>query len=397
MIACIRLPYFLATLHRSPEPSAAAHPLLIVYARSGRRRIVGFSEAAEHAGVHLDMPLHRALALCPEGAITWLAPVRVRQTLARLQVLLSTYSQWNEVERGTRQTALLYVDLGKLRRSEGLAMAEQLRADFAAQGFSASLGLAANKFTAFTAAQVTDVGSIRLIQRGEEAQFLAQQSIHHLPLDAELRRRLALFGLERIGQLAALPRHLLLAQFGQTGERLHRLACAEDLRRVARYTPPSAAAAARNFDPPIDNRLVLEAVLRRLSEEAAQRLAEQEQSCRLVALTLQLSNQREIEVERRLREPLCDAAALQRLALQLLQTLKPEAAISHLELRLDRLTPTLPRQLTLFDAPSAANPIPTLIDLSERYGSDCFYSVALNAAPAYLPELRRIFEKVEIA
>lgn len=48
-------------------------------------------------------------------------------------------------------------------------------------------------------------------------------------------RRLKLYSLRTLGQLAALPRAALIEQLGKPGGITHRLASGEDNRRIAKY------------------------------------------------------------------------------------------------------------------------------------------------------------------
>jgi hypothetical protein len=310
---------------------------------------------------------------------------------------LTDYSQWVEAERTGIQTAVLYIDLGKLRPSEGRAIAAQMIAQLGTLGFAVSIGLASGKFTAMVAANTAQVGEIRLVAQGDEACFLSAQPVTLLPLDRELDRRLALLGLYRIGQLAALPRNALIAQFGKPGGRLHRLASGEDQRRVARYTAPVTECETRQFDPPLDDRLILQSVLSALSAGLAGKLAEQGLSCREVTLTLRLENRLELDIQSRPREPISSGVVLVRTIWSLLNKLTLNAGIIEAEIQLGRLTPTLPRQLSLFDVLEGHDPREVLLDLSERYGEDLFYTVATNPLQPRLPEWRFILEKVEAA
>lgn len=397
MIACICIPYFAASQHRCNEPSHQPGPLLIARYKGGRGRVAGLSLEAEAAGIQVGMTMSRARALCPTAQVALFKPSRLRQVLGTLQSALTAYSQWVEAERSGIQTAVLYVDLGKIRPSEGRTIASQMITQLKTLGFAASVGLATGKFSALIAASTTQAGQAMLVSQGDEARFLAAYPVTLLPLDKEIARRLDLLGLYRIGQLEALPRTALIAQFGKAGGRLHRLASGEDQRRVSRYTAPLTEGALRQFEPPLEDRLILRSMLGALSTGLAARLADQALSCREVTLTLRLENRLELEAQSRPREPISSCAVLVRVIHGLLNTLTPNAGIIEVEVQLGRLTPTLPRQLSLFDELEAHDPREVLLDLSERYGEDLFYTVTVNPLQPRLPEWRFILEKVEAA
>jgi DNA polymerase IV len=397
VIACLRLPYFAVTVHSSVETSDASTPILVARYNKGRGRIVGFSPEAEQTGVQVGMTMSRAQALCPQARITLLALSRLRRIFEDLQTALLRYSQWSDIERSCLQTGVLYVDLGKLTPRDGRALARQIMDEFQHLGFPAAVGLASGKFTARVAAEQTTVGEICLIGRGDETAFLAAHSVTLLPLDKETTRRLTLLGLCQMGQLAQLPRSALLAQFGKLGERLHRLSSGEDLRRVARFTPPAMESVVKDFDPPLDNHLTLDAILMVCTETLMARLTDQHVSCREITLTVKLDNHLELDAQARPREPMSNLAVLRRILHSLAQKLTFTAGIVTLEVRLGRLAPRQPRQLSLFEALEAPDLRDVVLDLADRYGESVFYSVSVNPSLSSLPEWRFLFEKIEAA
>ena len=70
---------------------------------------------------------------------------------------------------------------------------------------NASIGLAANRFTAGAAAAAANTSTLRLVRPGEEAAFLAPLSVETVALEPETARRLDLFGLRQLGQIAVMP------------------------------------------------------------------------------------------------------------------------------------------------------------------------------------------------
>jgi DNA polymerase-4/protein ImuB len=104
--------------------------------------------------------------------------------------------------------------------------------------FTARVGIATGKFTAWVAAnQATPLRPL-LVSDEERPLFLRDAPSALLPGDAELARKLELLGLRTLGRVARLPRSAMLAQFGWAGERLHRLACGEDKEPLVPYRPP---------------------------------------------------------------------------------------------------------------------------------------------------------------
>ena len=82
---------------------------------------------------------------------------------------------------------------------------------------AAQVGVAPTRFGAELAAQAAQPGGCLVVEAAKELGFLAAQPVGSAPLTAETLRRLQLLDLRRLGQIAALPRSALLAQFGGEG------------------------------------------------------------------------------------------------------------------------------------------------------------------------------------
>ncbi|MBL8120351.1 MAG: hypothetical protein JNJ78_22665 [Anaerolineae bacterium] len=393
MIACIRIPYFAVTLAQSSEEP---QPLILARYNGSRGKVAAACEAAVQAGVQVGMSIGRARALFPEGSIQMVAPSQTRRAVERLLDTLSDYSQWLEAKRPSLQTAVLYADIGKLLPAEGQQIAIQMIERLQEQGFSASVGLASGKFTAHLAAVHTAPGNFTLVRKGDEAAYLAPLPVAYLPLDAETARRLDLLGLRRIGQIVTLPRPALIEQFGKPGGQLHRLASGEDTRRVAKYVPPVTKTASRQFEPPLEDRLMLETVLASMSSSLAQELLADGVACEQVLLTLKFDNHSEQEAERLLREPLSGAGILYRTVQPLIDRLKITTGITEVALKVSKIAPIQPRQLALFGDASTEPLENLLVQLSERYEA-VFFRVEASHTAAALPELHYHLEVIEAA
>lgn len=398
MIACIRIPYFAATLEMRQNLRVGAKPLIVARYSGGSGSVRAVCHRAENLGVEVGLSMNRAWALCPEAEVVMLAPSRIRQALDNLLEMLSDYSQWLDVERQAVQTAVLYVDLGKLKPRDGQAIAAQmLRRLCDEHGLAAAVGLAAGKFPAYAAAAAAPVGHAQLVSRGEEAAFLAAKPVTLLPLGKETARRFALFGLHYLGQVAALPRSALITQFGKQGGILHRLASGEDQRHVGRYRPRIVERATFTFDRAVDDRLIVDRVLVRLLGDLAGKLLDRSLTCHEMTLILRLDTLAVLEESIRLREPVSSALPLYRACQILVGRMAIRREIAGVELLLGGLAPVLARQLSLFDVIEQRDVRAAILDLIPRYGEERFYTAGLNPHAAGLPERRFHLERVEVA
>ncbi len=218
-----------------------------------------------------------------------------------------------------------------------------------------------------------------------------------LPLDAETARRLELFGIRTLGQLAALPAGAVAAQFGAQGRLLHQLAQGRDERPFLPYRPSEAESAARRFEEPLADRAALEAVAREMAAELAACLRTEGLAGRELRLALELGDGTTCQEGLVLRRPTGDAIRLARVAAELLEQTRFICGVSALQVTMTGLVPAVGEQLDLFVHQSGQESRlrAGLGDLVARHGATCFYKVDLLDQSAPLPERRFCLQKVE--
>jgi DNA polymerase IV len=398
MIACVRIPYFAISIEARGNPRFSTLSVIMVrYTPKGRGKVIAYSASAEAVGVDVGMLSVRAAALCPEAAILPMTPTRYRRALQGIMSRLTVFSQWIDADKDYFQTAYLYLDLGKLRPSDGRTLAAQIVQRLCEQeGIAASVGLAADKFTAQVAACLATIGQAQLVARGEEPSFLSPLPVTFLRADTEAARRLALFGLRTIGQAAAIPRGSMVAQFGEQGSQLHRWAAGEDNRRVTKFLEPQTERAEMTFDDPVEDRLIVQNALYNLANELAERLAKSSFTCREIALTAYMERGRQIEDHRQLKQPIHTFAALYRALQAALERMTFHCRVERIEVELGKLKPVLPKQLSLFDSATKPPVIDIMREIAARY-DERLYTAGLDTRHAYASELAFYLESLEPA
>jgi DNA polymerase-4/protein ImuB len=188
-----------------------------------RGAVLDCSSEAEAKGVRVGMPLREALGLCPQVSFLPADLPRYGDSFDRILHSLETVSPL--VEPAALGCAFIGLDgLNGHYRDEmvlGDALAQAVRH---ASGLMPSVGLADGKFTARVAATVSAPGEVCLVPPGQERRFLAPIDVSVLPCSRDTLRRVELFGLRTMGDLAALPLGALQAQFGVEGKRIWELA-----------------------------------------------------------------------------------------------------------------------------------------------------------------------------
>jgi len=292
---------------------------------------------------------------------------------------------------------VLYLDLNDLSWTAAVATVQRIgqavreaRNPDSGPPLTPAIGLARGKFTARVAAAVVEPNEALLIAPGHEAAFLAPFPVDLLPMDEETARRLRLLGIRTLGQLAVLPAGAVLTQLGKEGRLLHRLAQGRDDRPVLPYRPRAVERVARQFDAPVADGTILEAVLQTMAEELAAHLEAGGHMGRTLTLILHLEDGTTCEERRILRRPTAGAKHIAQTLCHLLTWIRVPCGVVELEVTLADLVPATGQQLDLFvhQVGQEHRLREVLKDLVARYGADCFYRITLTDREARLPEHR---------
>lgn len=379
MIACVSIPYFAAAVERRALAPLATTPLAIGGQSWEAKPIFAFSQEVAHQGVKAGMTLRLAHVLSPEARFIPATRPRYAQASGEVFDVLLDFSPDIEPQElwhpfndtsiqfsvdGRYLPARYFVDFADLPLGESLPLAQEMgRFVREETRLAPAIGLAQQRFAAQVAATLSRTGHMRLVEPGDDAQFLAGRPISFLPLEGETLRRLRLLGVRTLGDLARLPRAALITQFGPPIEPLHRLASGQPGVR-----PPGPVRAARQheqitqtFEPPVADRLVLEAVVRRMAARLAEQLQAGDNEARQIYLAWELEDGRRDQSTLALRRSTADPQHLTDAWLDLLAALvvglgagsgddHPAApGLTRLTIGARDMVPTTARQLSLFD------------------------------------------------
>ncbi|MBM3818467.1 MAG: hypothetical protein FJW14_05540, partial [Acidimicrobiia bacterium] len=269
------------------------------------------------------------------------------------------------------------LDLGGLERLFGTARAigDELRRTAADHGIRARVAIAGTR----TAARlvVRHWAGVTVIEPGTEAQALAVMPIELLTAVAnpeqgnvepgtrnpELLITLRRWGLQTLGDLAALTPAAVAARLGQQGVEWQRLARGEDPRPLLPSAPDERFEQALDLEWPIDGLEPLSFVLGRLMEPLSAHLERRGRGAAVLHVRLHLVKRdgatREVhERSLQLPAPMRDARTLRTLALLDLESHPPPAAIDRVVVAVDP-TPGRVLQFSLL-----ARPLPSPEQLS---------------------------------
>lgn len=228
-IACILMPHFIWQAELRRRPDLEDRSTIIIDSghasnnRGSGRTVLDWSPGV--SGVLAGMPLAEALSRNKGAAI--LEPDVPYCELTFGRVLTALEERCPDVEDDGLGKA--FVGIWGL---EGLygddARVVQILAN-AVRHFDLRIGVGENKWLAHMAAVESKPGSGRKVS-GEPGRFMSRFEVDLLPVDYRMIQRLHAFGLHRMGDIAALPKGAMQAQFGPEGARAWELANGIDQR-----------------------------------------------------------------------------------------------------------------------------------------------------------------------
>lgn len=331
--------------------------------------VLDYSAAARALGVRREQPLGSAHNLVPEARFLAADPETYRATFeAALEALARfTPSLEGETDPSHRAFGQALLGIEGLARLWGDEPTLTARVTSSVASILPGVPRAGIGNTRFGAQVAAVVGGKRLevaagavpapeaIPAGDahaEAAYLAPLSIRLLPAEPEMRDRLRLFGLTRIGEFAALPRSAVLARFGQPGGDLHDLARGLDGRPLRPRRPIERLRAEAELEPPVDGLEPLRFVLHHLCGTLCEQLSARGAGASHASLVLSLegapAGAAPLRYEQALPEPAAAPDLLERLLMARLEAEPPSAPVERLTLELHGTAPAAGQQLGLF-------------------------------------------------
>ncbi len=226
-VACIVIPHFRIDVERRRDPRLEGQPVVIGEAPDGRSSVLECSPEAEAEGVRPGMPLRQAWSLARDAAYLPPDPVLYADVFDAVLAALEAVSP--VVEPGEAGCAWLDVSgLARHYRNDAVLAEAVTRRVGQAAALTPSTGVGEGKFVAWAAAVTSAPGEVCAVPGGREREFLGPLPLELLPCGPDLERRLRLFGLQTLSDLAALPEGPVAAQFGPEGGRVWRLAGGRD-------------------------------------------------------------------------------------------------------------------------------------------------------------------------
>ncbi len=288
-IAHIDCDAFYAAIEKRDNPDLIDKPVIV---GGGKRGVVSTCcYMARIYGVKSAMPMFLALKACPQAIV--IRPNMAKYAGVARQVRAMMRDLTPQVEPLSLDEA--YLDLSGTERLHGTSPAKTM-AGLAKRihekiGITASIGLSYNKFLAKLASELDKPRGFAVIGRAEAKSFLRDKPVGFIRgAGAALQAKLTKDGITRIAQLQDADVRTLARAYGNTGLWLHRLANAEDSRKVDPDGELKSISSETTFFNDIAAYDELEDILWEQAERVSARAKASELGGRTVVLKLKTAN-----------------------------------------------------------------------------------------------------------
>jgi DNA polymerase IV len=382
----VDLDAFYASVEVLENPALAGKPVLV--GGTGPRGVVAAaSYEARRFGCHSAMPMGRARRLCPQAIVL---PPRFDLYGAKSRAVHEVFAAFTPViEPIALDEAFLDVTGGVRLLGTGAEIGAAIRARVKAEtGLTASVGVASNKLLAKLASDDAKPDGMLVVEPGTELAFLHPHLVGRLwGVGPATLARLERFGVETIGDLAALPEASLVDALGKAhGHHLHELACGRDDRPVEPDRETKSIGQEETFPRDVSDRQALDREIRRMAERVGTRLRDHGLAGRTVTIKVRFPDFRTITRSTTLPEPLAVSAEIARLALGLLEKVDVTGGIRLLGVTVSNLAAAGARQPSLFGEEAGAEPaapIQSVVDaVRARFGADALGTAAMVEPPS---------------
>ena len=261
---------FYAAIEKRDDPSLKDKPLIV----GGETRGVVSTccYIARTYGVRSAMPMFQARKLCPQAVILKPRHAHYSQVARQIRGFMEALTPL--VEPLSLDEA--YLDMSGTDRIHHrtpartmAALALRIEREI---GITVSIGLSGNKFLAKLASELDKPRGFAVIGMAEAKSFLRDKPIAMMRGAGKvMQARLARDGLTTIGQLQDAEPRDLANRYGATGLWLHRMASAQDSRRVDPGGEMKTISSETTFDTDLSKLADLEAVLWRQAERVSAR------------------------------------------------------------------------------------------------------------------------------
>jgi DNA polymerase-4 len=266
------------------NPALQGRPVVVGGDPRQRSVVAAASYEARRFGVHSAMPMKTALRLCPQAVRVPPDFDKYRRVSGEIHALFREYT--DQVEPVAFDEAYLDVTYNKQNIPFGHRTARMLKSQIRRQlRLTASAGVAPNKFLAKIASDLQKPDGLVVVMPDQVQDFLHPLPVEKIPGVGQVtRQHLLEWGVNTIGELAALPLMDLVRRFGKRGAYLWELAQGRDESPVDPSWEPQQLSQETTFAVDVYEREEMRFALKELVEELSGRLRRRHLKGRSVTL-----------------------------------------------------------------------------------------------------------------
>ncbi|MBH2009545.1 MAG: DNA polymerase IV [Xanthomonadaceae bacterium] len=264
-------------------------PLLKDYV--GRGVITTATYAARQFGIGSAMGMMKAAKLCPQAIVL---PVDFDEIRRFSRLFKSTIAEVAPLmqDRGIDEVYIDFTEVPGGQREGGRALARLIqRAIFEKTGLTCSIGVAPNKLLAKMASEFNKPNGISIVQEADLQTLIWPLNVRKINgIGPKAGEKLARLGVQTIGELAALERQFLMANFGKaSGAWMHEVAWGRDDSPVVTESEPVSMSRETTFERDLHavrDKAELGAIFTRLCEQVAADLQRKGYVARTIGIKL---------------------------------------------------------------------------------------------------------------
>lgn len=267
---------FFASVEQAIIPNIREKPVIVGGTAEQRGVVHTASYEARRLGVYTGMPLGHAKRQVPNA-------IFLKGSFERYKAVSEIFSEiYHRYTPVVEFTSLddAYLDLTgtlNVHKHSPEEIAHAIQTDIAREAnVTVSCGIGSAKFIARIASGRGKPGGLTYVLPGKELAFLHPLPVEELPgIGRVAREALHQLGVTTVGQLAELPKALLLQQFGINGQRFWEFANGIDSTIIVQKVVPKQLSRETGFEEDTSDMDIVLEVLRYLTERIGSKLREQ--------------------------------------------------------------------------------------------------------------------------
>jgi protein ImuB len=349
-------------------------PLVTVIRQGSRRLIASACPAAQKVGLIEGMAVAKAQAMVPDLHIIDADPEGENASLRQLAEWTIRFSPVVAPDPPDG----LWIDIGGVEHLFGgeEALLKKMIDRVENNGIHARAAIADVPGAAWAVARFGKGG---IIPSGRAVDAVSILPVQALRLSHETVSAMHRLGVERVGQLAAMPRAPMVRRFGREASLRLDQALGHAFEPITPIIPEEATIASRAFAEPISRLDDLQLVVQRLSEEMCQALEQRGEGVRRPDLIFRRVDQKGASLRVGTAKASRDHVHLAKLFAEKIETVDPGFGIEEIVLIANRTEPLFEKQTVArgIEAEDEAVDLSQLVDrLTARIGEDRVYRLA---------------------